>query len=126
MDTHLDQFGQIVVTKVYDDILDFNYEIINGNTRWGTDMEVTKIFEKLSLLEKQILIDQLRENLSTIIFSFLNIFEENPQYFIGLRTGNIIIDIKQFTETLNAEPLGEDGWIERFSKYSKRNSKSEE
>jgi hypothetical protein len=111
----LDQFGKIVITEVYNDMLQHYYNLICGSTAWGIGKEYTEIFQKLSADDQNKLLDLHKENLSTFLFAFLKIFEENTQYKINIVSDGENIDLASCSEMLKAEPIIEGGWIDRFS-----------
>ncbi len=57
-----------------------------------------------------------REILSGAIFDFLSLFEENPEFKLIYEEDGQQVDLTKISEMLKAEPIIENGWIQRFSK----------
>lgn len=111
----LDRFGKLVIDNIYNDALDHFKCIRSGTTKWNIGKEYTEVFSKLTDDEKEILFKYIKELLNTSIFSFLQIFEENPEFKIIFKNGNgQQIDLNKISEMLKSEHHGEDGWIKKF------------
>ena len=52
------------------------------------------------------------------IFELFNIFEENEEFKIIYEEDGKQVDLVKISEMLKAELMIENGWIDRFSKYS--------
>ena len=52
-------------------------------------------------------------------FNFLKLFEEHECFKLIYEENGKQINLVEISEMLKAELLGENGWIERFSKYAK-------
>jgi len=112
----LDEFGKIVVT----DVIDRQYRGISKVVLQGfknpTMLQNNEIFNKLNSDEKKILTKFINENTNSIIFDFLRIFEEHEEFKIVYEEDGNQVDLNKISEMLKAEPIIENGWIERFSK----------
>jgi hypothetical protein len=53
------------------------------------------------------------------IFAFLGLFEENPVFKLIYEENKQQIDLSKISEMLKAEPIIENGWIQRFSQEIK-------
>ena len=101
----LDEFGKILITNVCDFPLEIAKENILFCTRWNILNEnINEIIKEYS---------------SNIFFNFLKIFEEHECFKLIYEENGKQINLVEISEMLKAEPLGENGWIERFSKYAK-------
>jgi len=115
----LDEFGQIVITQILDrHHKGFKNEIFEG-FRNPNNKKYNVLFSKLSNSEKELMIKYLIQNSSSQLFDFLSIFEENEQFKIVYEEGGKQVNLVEVSEMLKAEPLGEDGWVARFSKELK-------
>jgi hypothetical protein len=112
----LDRFGKLVVEYTYDDAIRYFKALRSGTTKWGTGKEYTEVLNKLTESDKDSLYKYFRESLSTAIFSFLQIFEEHPEFKIVFEDKGKQIDLNAISEMLKSEHQGDDGWIKRFSK----------
>jgi len=116
----LDEFGKEVIKNVFDDNFKYLKEILTGNTKWGEGKEFTNVFSKIDENDKLIIKKFFLEYLKTNIFSFLSIFEEKEQFKIYYENENQKVNLVEISEMLKAEPIIENGWIERFSKELKK------
>lgn len=101
----LDEFGKILITNV----CDFPLEITKENILFCT---------KRNILNENIN-EIIKEYSESIFFNFLKIFEEHECFKLIYEENGKQINLVEISEMLKAEPLGENGWIERFSKYAK-------
>ena len=120
----LDLFGVYVVSQVYDDSMKYLKELIEGSTKWGTGNEYTDVFQKLSPNDRKVLYKYVDDTVRTVIFGLLGIFEENEKYKIVYENnGGGQVDLNKISEMLKAELSRENGWIDRFSKYTNKKDK---
>ena len=61
----------------------------------------------------------LEESIGDTIFNILRIFEEDGRFKLIYEEDGKQINLVEISEMLKAEPIIENGWIERFSKYAK-------
>lgn len=116
----LDEFGKEIIKNVFDESLRF----VNNNL---SDLKETKEFSNLFGGMKNLEFLEFKkytiEILKADIFNFLKIFEENENFKIIYEIGNQKINLVEISEMLKAEPIIENGWIERFSKELKNENK---
>lgn len=114
----LDEFGK----KVIDSILDRYYKAIPNIVKEGyknpTMSHYNDLFNKIEDDKKLVLSKFVLENINSILFDFLNFFEENEEFKLIYEKNGKQINLVEICEMLKAEPLGENGWIKRFSKYA--------
>ena len=84
-----------------------------------TMLHYNELFLKLNEKEKRNLIQLILENINSVMFDFLDLFEQNEKFKLVYEEDQKQINIVEISEMLKAEPLGKNGWIERFSKYAK-------
>lgn len=101
----LDKFGEVLIKTAYN----LNLEIMEKNIK--KNISEKELSKKISFLFK--------ENLESVFFDFLKIFEENEEFKLYYEKNNQRINLVEISEMLKAEVLTEDGWIERFSKKGK-------
>ena len=80
--------------------------------------EYVELFKKMNNKDFSILQKYLEESIGDTIFNILRIFEEDGRFKLIYEEDGKQINL-EISEMLKAEPLGENGWIERFSKYAK-------
>lgn len=68
----------------------------------------------------QILQKYFSESLKGILFNFLRSFEENEHFKLYYEKNEQKVNLVEISEMLKAEPIIENGWIERFSKELKK------
>jgi hypothetical protein len=113
----LDKFGKLVSTTAFDSQYRSLNQVLTGEaSRFIRLKEVTEFFNRFTLEEKKIIQLYLYNLLSGTLFDFLKIFEENPEFKIIYEEDGKQIDLEEISEMLKAEPIIENGWIERFSK----------
>ena len=81
--------------------------------------EYVELFKKMNNKEFSILQKYLEESIGDTIFNILRIFEEDERFKLIYEEDGKQINLVEISEMLKAESLGENGWIERFSKYAK-------
>lgn len=110
----LDQFGRILISEVFDK----QYGFIKNDV---SDLAETKGYEKLfgnmNNDQKMEIEKFTKEILEGVLFQFLKIFEENKQFKLLYENENIQVNLVKISEMLKAEPIIEDGWINRFSEF---------
>ena len=62
---------------------------------------------------------RIKESIGDTIFNILRIFEEDERFKLIYEEDGKQINLVEISEMLKAEPIIENGWIERFSKYAK-------
>ena len=102
----LDNFGK----KVIDTVFDFNYVMLKSNIH--SNLKTDTLESKIEFLSE--------ESLRSILFDFLKIFEENEDFKIYYEKDDQKANLVEISEMLKAEPIIENGWIERFSKELKK------
>ena len=81
--------------------------------------EYVELFKKMNNKEFSILQKYLEESIGDTIFNILRIFEEDERFKLIYEEDGKQVNLVEISEMLKAEPLRENGWIERFSKYAK-------
>ncbi len=108
----LDEFGKIVINDCFDPSYANLKGLKNKENPPVIFEEFSNLFKKLEENDFIILQKYLRESLGGLIFNFLRLFEENEQK----------VNLVEISEMLKAQPIIENGWIERFSKELKKES----
>ena len=113
----LDSFGQ----KIVDQIIDRYYRQIPFEIKEGLKIparnELNSLFDKLNEQEKNLIVKFVLDLINSTLFDYLEFFELNPEFRLVFEDGAEGVNLLDVSEMLKAEPLGDDGWIERFSKY---------
>ena len=82
--------------------------------------EYVELFKKMNNKDFSILQKYLEESIGDTIFNILRIFEEDGRFKLIYEEDGKQINLVEISEMLKAEPIIENGWIERFSKYAKK------
>jgi hypothetical protein len=113
----LDEFGQIVTRDVHDELF---YFISSDLGILAQSEGVINLFANMSQIQKKELESYIDGLLTDSIFQFLKIFDENSQFkLIFEDEDGRVKDLNKISDMLKAEPLIENGWIQRFSRYKK-------
>ena len=81
--------------------------------------EYVELFKKMNNKDFSILQKYLEESIGDTIFNILRIFEEDGRFKLIYEEDGKQVNLVEISEMLKAEPIIENGWIERFSKYAK-------
>ena len=114
----LDDFGEMVVENCVDSVLE-HFESLKSKENLPIVYETKKFFLD-SLTEKQYSLFRIMliSSIEMSIFELFNIFEENEEFKIIYEEDGKQVDLVKISEMLKAELMIENGWIDRFSKYS--------
>ncbi len=115
----LEQFGNLLATEVFDSQYRF---VLNKVEDLAQTEGYKNLFDGMSVEQKKEIEYYTREILKGAAFDFLRIFEENPQFKIVHEENGQQVDLNKISEMLKAEPIIENGWIQRFSKELKNES----
>lgn len=116
----LNQFGEIIIKNVYDKQLRF---IMNNIKDLSQTEGYINLFNDMSNVQKKEIEKYTKEILSGAVFDFLNLFEEDERFKLIYQEEGKQVDLVKISEMLKAEPIIENGWIERFSKYANEREK---
>jgi len=109
----LDEFGKILIETAFDGQMSLTKNSLE-------DLRNTKrfqnLFQTMNETQKKELEALSFEILSGLLFDFLKLFEENEEFKIMYVEDSNYIDLSKISENLKAEPIIENGWIERFSR----------
>ena len=112
----LDQFGKYVGSDAFDSSYGSMIEILNATCPNQMMQDKVELFSRFSSEEKKIIKEYIYELTSGTIFDFLRIFEEHPEFKIIYEENGNQVDLNKISEMLKAEPIIDNGWIQRFSK----------
>ena len=114
----LDEFGKLLINDVLDRYYkNIDYIVENGYKN-PTMLHYNELFLKLNEKEKRNLIQFILENINSVMFDFLDLFEQNEKFKLVYEEDQKQINLVEISEMIKAEPIIENGWIERFSKYA--------
>jgi hypothetical protein len=120
----LDEFGKILIEQSFDNQYRF---ILNTKEDLAETEGYKNLFSQMSDIQKREIENYTFEVLKGTLFDFLRIFEEYTQFKLYYEDNDKKIDLNQISESLKAEPIIENGWIDRFSSEKQNDGfKSEE
>ena len=120
----LDEFGKILIEQSFDNQYRF---ILNTKEDLAETEGYKSLFSQMSDIQKREIENYTFEVLKGTLFDFLKIFEEYTQFKLYYEDNDKKIDLTQISESLKAEPIIENGWIDRFSSEKQNDGfKSEE
>jgi len=112
----LDDFGKKIIERCFDPAIGNCKSLKAKENPPAIFKNYTDLFKKLDNKEFDVLIEYLKESYGNILFNFLGIFEESNNYKILFEEDGSQVDLNKISEMLKAEPIIENGWIQRFSK----------
>ena len=114
----LNDFGRLIIKDGYDSGINL-VDDLKQITKPPYIIKEEASFVK-SLNDEQIngLKKLIKRTQSDLIFSFLKVFEEQENYKLIYEENGKQVNLEEISEMLKAEPIIENGWIDRFSKYS--------
>jgi hypothetical protein len=108
----LNEFGNLIAKEVFDNQYRF---ILNRVEDLSQTKGYENLFDGMSFKQKSEIEFYTREILKGALFDFLRVFEENPDFKIVYEKEGKQIDLNNVSEMLKAEPIIENGWIQKFS-----------
>ncbi|SDE29005.1 hypothetical protein [Riemerella columbipharyngis] len=85
--------------------------------------DYVNLFKKIDSEDFVILQKYLEESIGGVLFNILRIFEEDERFRLIYEEDGKQVDLVKISEMLKAEPIIENGWIKRFSKYAEEGDK---
>lgn len=112
----LDQFGRFIVQDCIDPGIGNLSSLRTKENPPIIFKDYVELFKKLDENEFKVLKKYLTTSLESITFNILRVFEENEDFKIIYEENGKQINLVEISEMLKAEPMGENGWVSRFSK----------
>ncbi|CAM1345105.1 hypothetical protein [Tenacibaculum amylolyticum] len=110
----LDLIGELIIKNAFDN----QYRFIKNNV---SDLSLTEeysnLFKNMLPIQKLEIEKYTSEILKGFLFDILTVFEENEEFKVIFEENGKIVNLVEISDMLKAEPIIENGWIERFSKY---------
>ena len=109
----LDEYGKVMIQSVFDN----QYNFIKNDIKDLAETEGYKnLFGNMTPLQKREIENYTNELLRGCLFEFLKIFEENDEFKLIYEEDGQQVNLVEISEMLKAEPIIDNGWIERFSR----------
>jgi hypothetical protein len=112
----LDEFGQKVISNSFDPAIKNLISLKTKENPPAIFKDYVELFKKMNENDFGILKKYIQESLGNHVYNFLKIFEENEQFKIVYEENGQQVDLNKISEMLKAEPIIENGWIQRYSK----------
>ncbi|MBG7611037.1 hypothetical protein IU405_02135 [Polaribacter sp. BAL334] len=116
----LDEFGKKLINDCFDPSINHLIVLKQMEQVPLVYNDFSKLFKSLPEQDFLIMKRYLRENTEAVLFNFLKIFEENEQFKLYFEENEQKVNLVEISEMLKAEPIIENGWIERFSKFDQK------
>lgn len=109
----LDEYGKLMIQSVFDN----QYNFIKNDIKDLAETEGYKNpFGNMTPLLKREIENYTNELLRGCLFEFLKIFEENDEFKLIYEEDGQQVNLVEISEMLKAEPIIDNGWIERISR----------
>lgn len=112
----LNEFGEKIIQSAFDPSIKNLESLRLKENPPPIFKNYVELFKKLNEDDFNVLKKYLQESMGNAIFNFLKLFEENEQYKIVYEENGQQLDLNKISEMLKAEPIIENGWIQRFSR----------
>lgn len=117
----LNYFGKLVAQEVFDSQYRF---ILNKVEDLAQTEGYINLFNGMNGKQKLEMEHYTGEILRGALFDFLRIFEEHPEFKIVYEEDGQHVDLNKISEMLKAEPIIENGWIQRYSNELRKDSQA--
>lgn len=112
----LDVFGEKIINEIFDPAIGNLKSLRKKENPPLIFKDYVELFKKLDENDFDVLVKYLKYSFGSGVFNFLKVFEENPQFKIVYEKDGEQVNLVKISEDLKAEPIIQNGWIERFSK----------
>jgi len=117
MNKPLDKFGKIIIDNLRDKQIDYFKGLLEDKWKAEDLKELQQKLKQFNQEERKILNELIENILTHSIHDFLFSIQENSDLDKGLE---ILIDnenVATLSDGLHGEIFGDEGWIQKFSKY---------
>jgi len=117
MNKPLDKFGKIIIDNLRDKQIDYFKGLLEDKWKAEDLKELQQKLKQFNQEERKVLNELIENILTHSIHDFLFSIQENSDLDKGLE---ILIDnenIATLSDGLHGEIFGDEGWIQKFSKY---------
>jgi len=117
MDSPLDTFRSFIINNLRDKQIEHFKGLLDGKWRAKKVQELQSQLSKFSREDKKVLANLVDNMLTATMHDLLSAIQENNNLD---NTVKVIVDGQNITDVsdgLQGEIFGDDGWIERFSRY---------
>ncbi|HKQ39082.1 MAG TPA: DUF6547 family protein [Verrucomicrobiae bacterium] len=114
----LDKFGQFIIENLRDKAIEQNEMLLGGKLKAKNLHELQQMVAALPDKQKDLIRQVVRDLLNTAIHDFLFALQDAHDRRHGIE---VLVDGENIAEAsgmLHGEHLGDQGWIERFSRFS--------
>jgi hypothetical protein len=115
----LNHFGEILMKEVRDRVMRLEQATIIGSIKTEESQKLYDQIKDFTPEAKETVESFILDSIDSVLHRFLWMIEQHEEFDLVYRGENkeTLISLRDISEMLCAEPTGEDGWIERFSKY---------
>jgi len=116
---NLDKFGQFVIANLRDKAIQQHLMLQRGELRGKTIQELQSKVVSLPDEQKAIMRKVVADVIDTALHDFLFALQDAHDRRLGIELAVDGHNVAEQSGMLQGEPLGEEGWIKRFSGFPK-------
>ena len=114
----LESFAQEVVKYARDDVITYFDDFFKGKTRSLTGKILLQKYQEAEDKEQFLREYMIPHAVDSAIEVFLQIFDQQPRFKISIQNPQgEYVDALDLTDGCEAEYVGADGWVERYSRH---------
>lgn len=113
----LDKFGQFIVENLRDKAIEQNDMLLRGKLKGEAVQTLQESVAQLPAEQRELLRGLVRDLLDTAMHDLLFALQDAHDRGLGIEIRVDGHNMAEASGMLHGEPLGEDGWIKRFSRF---------
>ena len=117
MNKPLDKFGKIIIDNLRDKQIDYFKGLLEDKWKAEELKELQQKMKQFNQEERKILNELIENILTHSIHDFLFSIQENSDLDKGLEILIANENVATLSDGLHGEIFGDEGWIQKFSKY---------
>jgi hypothetical protein len=111
----LNVFGKALITEVRDRAFENAQKTINGEMKGQMSKTIGEILKKVNRKERDAIIHLCAMTIGDTISNFFDML--GGDIHLMLQQGDQTYDLFEISDGLYGDMLGENGWIEKYSRY---------
>jgi hypothetical protein len=115
--TPLEKFGEFMISSLRDKALLQNTMLLDGQLRGRAIQFLQKRVQSLPAEQKEIIRQIVIDAVDTALHDLLFAFQDSHDRNLGIEVFVEGANVAELSGMLHGEPLGEKGWIKRFSSF---------
>ena len=115
--TPLDKFGQFIVANLRDRALEQHQMLQAGECRGPARKDLQDRLRALPTTERELVSEVVRDVVNVATHDLLFAFQDAHDRRLGIEVTVDGLNVAEDGGMLQGEPLGETGWVNKFSRY---------